>query len=140
MIVEQPHTSVFDWLDHPAVHGPATVSIVSIALWTLIQWGWRRERYKKKGLSFWSEYKDEFWVSVGAVVVFIIYDSQIVYALEIAYEWASGNEVEVPTELGPRHYFLVGPIVELLYSWGKILHNKVRGNDDTDTGSDEGDS
>ena len=116
----------FDWLDNPYIHAPFTIAFAGWLLWGLIQWGWHRDEYKNKEESFWDDYKDEAVVSFIAMLMFLIWDTQMLYALDLAIDYISGRDVKVPLELGPETYVAIAPVSERLYTFGGWINKKFK--------------
>lgn len=126
MITEEPHTNIFDFLEHPLIHGSFTVALVGWIFWMVLLWGWNRDKFKKQGKSFWDEIKDEGVVAFIGVCVGVVYDSQALYAYDVMIEWVTGKEIDSPTELGPQHYMLIAPVTERLYAMGGAIYKKFQ--------------
>ncbi len=123
VIAENPH---FEWFDNPYIHAPFTIAFAGWLLWALIQWGWHRDEYRKRKESWWGEYKDEAVVSFIAMLMFLIWDTQMLYALDLAVDYFSGRDIVVPKEIAPEMYVAIAPVSERLYTFGGWINQKFK--------------
>lgn len=123
LLLQYPH---FDWLDNVYIHAPFTISFAGWLLWTLVQWGWTRSDYINKKETFWHEYKDEAVVSFIAMLMVLIWDTQMLHAIDFAIEYVSGREVDIPSSLTPEWYMVIAPASERLYTWGGWINKKFK--------------
>ena len=100
------------------------IALAGWVLWTLIQWGWKRQDFPNGG--FWHDYKDEAYISFTAMCVVLLWDTQALSALDLALEYFLDREVDVPLELKPEFYMLIAPATERLYTWGGALNHKFK--------------
>ena len=123
MMSEGPLFTVWN---SPYIHAPFTIAFGGWLLWTFIQWGWTRDDYKDKESSFWHDYKDEATVSFIAMLMILIWDSQMLYAIDLALEWATNKEFDTPEQITPEMYLAIAPVAERLYTWGGMLNKKFK--------------
>ena len=111
------------------IHEPFAMMFAGFFLFFLVIWKRGRNRGKWNGgggPSFWHDQKDEMAVAFIAGCMFVIWDSQILGALDFGLKYFKiRNEDSEPIVMQTYYYFLVAPTVEIIARIvDKVTENK----------------
>jgi len=99
------------------IHEPFIMMFAGFFLYFLVIWkrGRNRGKWNGKPPSFFQDQKDEMAVAFISGLMFVVWDSQILKALDFSLKYLSiRNEDSEPIVMQTFYYFLVSPSVELL--------------------------
>lgn len=121
------------------IHEPFMMFLAGLILYFLIIWKRGRNAGKWNGgggPSFWKDQKDEIYVAFAAGLVFIVWDSQILAALDDFLDFTDTffekYNVDLRADDHARltmktyYYFLVAPAIEIIAWMIALIGNKIK--------------
>ena len=113
---QHPNSIISEYL-----HEPFIMMFAGFFLYFLIIWkrGRNKGKWNGKGNTFYQDQKDEMAVSLLAGMMFVIWDSQILGALDFSLKYFNVRQQDAgPIIMETYFYFLVSPAVEL---FGRLM-------------------
>lgn len=97
------------------IHQPFMMMLAGAVIWFL--WKWSRGRNKGiwNGKGFWHNQKDEIYLTIGVGGFIIIWDDQAINAVVFVLRYAGLMEEETVFSMKDYYYFLLAPIVDIMY-------------------------
>lgn len=100
------------------LHEPFMMMFAGFFLYFLVMWkrGRNKGKWNGKGYkTFWMDQKDEMAVAFIAGLMFVVWDSQILGALDFVLKYFNLRDAEAdPIIMQTFYYFLVAPAVETI--------------------------
>ena len=99
------------------IHEPFMMMFAGFFLYFLIVWkrGRNAGKWNSKKPSFWQDQKDDMAVAFFAGMMFVIWDSQVLAALDFILKYLGVRPEDAdPLIVHTYYYFLVSPAVELI--------------------------